>query len=378
VVPLQLDERKIIARRCAFELPPGGVVNLGIGMPEGVAAVATEEHLLKHLTLTTEPGIIGGMPQGGLNFGTALNPDAVLHQNQQFDFYDGGGLDLACLGMAQADAAGNVNVSRFGSRLAGAGGFINISQSAKKLVFAGTFTSGGLKIAIEDGAVHILREGSTRKFISAVEQITFSGDRAAEMGQPVYYVTERCVLQRTPGGVELIEIAPGIDVEHDILGQMDFKPLVRNLRTMDVRIFRDGPMGLDHVLLGRSLADRIGYDAERNTLFINFEGFEVKTVEDVDLVRREVERSCRGIGKPVALVANYDGFHLDPAVSDTYFSMIAYLEQRYYSSASRYSTSAFMRLKLGEGLSERHVAPHIFETQDDAQQFARSQRKAEV
>ena len=378
VVPLQLDERKIIARRCAFELPPGGVVNLGIGMPEGVAAVATEEHLLKHLTLTTEPGIIGGMPQGGLNFGTALNPDAVLHQNQQFDFYDGGGLDLACLGMAQADAAGNVNVSRFGSRLAGAGGFINISQSAKKLVFAGTFTSGGLKIAIEDGAVHILREGSTRKFISAVEQITFSGDRAAEMGQPVFYVTERCVLQRTPGGVELIEIAPGIDVEHDILGQMDFKPLVRNLRTMDVRIFRDGPMGLDHVLLGRSLADRIGYDAERNTLFINFEGFEVKTVEDVDLVRREVERSCRGIGKPVALVANYDGFHLDPAVSDTYFSMIAYLEQRYYSSASRYSTSAFMRLKLGEGLSERHVAPHIFETQDDAQQFARSQRKAEV
>jgi len=378
VVPLQLDERKIIARRCAFELPPGGVVNLGIGMPEGVAAVATEEHLLKHLTLTTEPGIIGGMPQGGLNFGTALNPDAVLHQNQQFDFYDGGGLDLACLGMAQADAAGNVNVSRFGSRLAGAGGFINISQSAKKLVFAGTFTSGGLKIAIEDGAVHILREGSTRKFISAVEQITFSGDRAAEMGQPVYYVTERCVLQRTPGGVELIEIAPGIDVEHDILGQMDFKPLVRNLRTMDVRIFRDGPMGLDHMLLGRSLADRIGYDAERNMLFINFEGFEVKTVEDVDLVRREVERSCRSIGKPVALVANYDGFYLDPAVSDTYFSMIAYLEQRYYSSASRYSTSAFMRLKLGEGLSERHVAPHIFETQDDAQQFARSQRKAEV
>ena len=331
VVPLQLDERKIIARRCAFELPPGGVVNLGIGMPEGVAAVATEEHLLKHLTLTTEPGVIGGMPQGGLNFGTALNPDALLHQNQQFDFYDGGGLDLACLGMAQADAAGNVNVSRFGSRLAGAGGFINISQSAKRLVFAGTFTSGGLKIAIEDGAVHILREGSTRKFISAVEQITFSGDRAAEMGQPVYYVTERCVLQRTPGGVELIEIAPGIDVEHDILGQMDFKPLVRNLRTMDVRIFRDGPMGLDHVLLGRSLADRIGYDAERNTLFINFEGFEVKTVEDVDLVRREVERSCRGIGKPVALVANYDGFYLDPAVSDTYFSMIAYLEQRYYS-----------------------------------------------
>lgn len=378
VVPLDLDERKIIARRCAFELPPGGVVNLGIGMPEGVAAVAIEEHMLKYLTLTAEPGIIGGMPQGGLNFGTALNPDAVIHQNQQFDFYDGGGLDLACLGMAQADAAGNVNVSRFGSKLAGAGGFINISQSAKKLVFAGTFTSGGLKIAIEDGAVQILREGSTRKFIKKVEQVTFSGDYAAETGQPVYYVTERCVLQRTPAGVELIEVAPGIDIDRDILGQMDFKPLIRNVRPMDIRIFRDGPMGLDHMLLGRSLADRIVYDAERNTLFINFEGFDVKTVEDVDLVRREVERSCRAIGTPVALIANYDGFYLDPVVSDTYFSMIAYLEKRYYSSASRYTTSAFMRLKLGEGLTERHVAPHIFETHEDAQKFVRSQRKADA
>jgi propionate CoA-transferase len=378
VVPLDLDERKIIARRCAFELPPGGVVNLGIGMPEGVAAVAIEEHMLKYLTLTAEPGIIGGMPQGGLNFGTALNPDAVIHQNQQFDFYDGGGLDLACLGMAQADAAGNVNVSRFGSKLAGAGGFINISQSAKKLVFAGTFTSGGLKIAIENDAVHILREGSARKFIDKVEQVTFSGDYAAETGQPVYYVTERCVLQRTPAGVELIEVAPGIDIERDILGQMDFRPLIRNVRPMDVRIFRNAPMGLDHMLLGRSLADRIVYDAERNTLFVNFEGFDVKTIEDVDLVRREVERSCRAIGKPVALIANYDGFYLDPVVSDTYFSMIAYLEKRYYSSASRYTTSAFMRLKLGEGLTERHVAPHIFETHEDAQKFARSHRKADV
>ena len=378
VLPLDLDERKIIARRCAFELPPGGVVNLGIGMPEGVAAVAIEEHMLKYLTLTAEPGIIGGMPQGGLNFGTALNPDAVIHQNQQFDFYDGGGLDLACLGMAQVDAAGNVNVSRFGSKLAGAGGFINISQSAKKLVFSGTFTSGGLKVAIEDESVHILREGSARKFIERVEQVTFSGDYAAETGQPVYYVTERCVLQRTLAGVELIEVAPGIDIDRDILGQMDFKPLIRNVRPMDVRIFRNGSMGLDHMLLGRNLADRIVYDAERNTLFINFEGFDVKTVEDVDLVRREVERSCRAIGKPVALIANYDGFYLDPVVSDTYFSMIAYLEKRYYSSASRYTTSAFMRLKLGEGLTERHVAPHIFETHEDAQKFARSQRKADA
>ena len=166
--------------------------------------------------------------------------------------------------------------------------------------------------------------------------------------------------------------------DRDILGQMDFKPVIRNVRIMDGRIFREGPMGLDHVLLGRGLADRISYDAERNTLFVNFEGFDVKTVEDVDLVRREVERVCRTVGKPVALVANYDGFHLEPVVSDTYFSMIAYLEQRYYSSASRYTTSAFMRLKLGEGLAERHVAPHIFETGVEARAFARSQLKEDV
>jgi propionate CoA-transferase len=371
IQPLKLDERKIIARRCAFELPPGGVVNLGIGMPECVAAVAAEEHVLKYLTLTAEPGVIGGMPQGGLNFGTALNPDAVIHQNQQFDFYDGGGLDLACLGMAQADTAGNVNVSRFSSRLAGAGGFINISQSARKIVFAGTFTSGGLKVAVEDGRLHIVREGAMRKFMTKVEQVTFSGEYAAETGQPVFYVTERCVLQRTPEGLELIEVAPGIDVDRDIFGQMDFKPLTRNVRQMDARIFRDQPMGLDYVLLGRNLSDRISYDAERNALFVNFEGHEVKTVEDVDLIRREVESVCQAVGKPVAMIANYDGFHLEPQVSDAYFSMIAYLENRYYSSASRYTTSAFMRMKLGEGLAERRVAPHIFETQAEAQRFLR-------
>src|SRR5919202_1125000 len=176
VEPLSLDERKIVARRCAFELPPGGVVNLGIGMPEGVAAVAAGGRVLKSLTLTAEPGIIGGMPQGGLDFGAALNPEAVIHQNQQFDFYDGGGLDLACLGMAQCDARGNVNVSRFGRKLAGAGGFINISQNAKKLVFAGTFTAGGLEVAVEEGRIRIAREGKMPKFIAAVEQITFSGD----------------------------------------------------------------------------------------------------------------------------------------------------------------------------------------------------------
>src|SRR4051812_38651312 len=370
VAPMPLDERKIIARRCAFALPPGGVVNLGIGMPEGVAAIAAEEGVLKYLTLTAEPGIIGGMPQGGLDFGAALNPQAVIHQNEQFDFYDGGGLDLACLGLAQVDGEGDVNVSRFGRKLAGAGGFINISQNAKKLVFAGTFTAGGLKVALADGRLAIEREGRMPKFLPKVEQITFSGDYAAETGQPVLYVTERCVFRRTEAGMELSEIALGVDLERDILAHMGFRPIVDAPKLMDERIFRPEVIGLEQILLGLTLAERISYDGDRNTLFLNLEGFQVRTVDDVDLVRREMERQCRTIGRKVALVVNYDGFQLDPVVSDAYFSMITYMQSRYYASASRYTTSAFMRLKLGAGLSERNLAPHVFETPAEAQAFA--------
>jgi len=376
IEPIALDERKIIARRCAFELPLGGVVNLGIGMPEGVAAVAAEERILKYLTLTAEPGIVGGIPQGGLDFGAALNPEAVIHQNQQFDFYDGGGLDLACLGMAQADANGNVNVSRFGRKLAGAGGFINISQNAKKLIFAGTFTVGNLKLELkEDGSLAVASEGRARKFIDRVEQITFSGAYAAETGQPVFYVTERCVFARTSRGMELIEVAPGIDIERDILPHMSFKPIIDSPRAMNPRIFKAEPMGLEQLLLGLSMSERISYDQERNTIFINFEGFQVRTHADVDLVRREMETRCKAIGRKVALVANYDGFYLDPAVADAYFSMITYMQNRYYSSASRYTTSAFMRLKLGAALAERSLAPHVFETWSEAQAFSASEAR---
>jgi propionate CoA-transferase len=375
IEPAALDERKVIARRCAFELPMGGVVNLGIGMPEGVAAVAAEERILKYVTLTAEPGIFGGVPQGGLDFGAALNPEAVIQQNQQFDFYDGGGLDLACLGMAQADKDGNVNVSKFGRKLAGAGGFINISQNAKKVLFAGTFTAGGLQIAIADAKMTVEREGKSRKFIDAVEQITFSGQYSSEIEQPVYYVTERCVLQRTAAGMELVEVAPGIDVERDILAHMSFTPLLRNPKLMDERLFRPEIMGLEQILLGLNLADRITYDQARNMLFINFEGFQVRTIHDVDLVRREVEARCRSIGRKIALIVNYDGFYLDPVVTDSYMSMITYMEQRYYSSASRYTTSAFMRMKLGGGLAERNLAPHVFETWAEAQAFTATQNR---
>eukprot|EP00435_Cladocopium_sp_Y103_P056350 s1071_g19.t1 len=220
------------------------MVNLGVGMPEGVAHIAKEEGLLESLTLTTDPGVIGGIPASTPNYGAAVNVAALIDQPSQFDFYDGGGLDLAFLAFAQTDQEGNVNVSKFGRKVAGAGGFINISQSAQKVVFMGTFTKG-LNIAVPAGRLQICREGDCRKFLSHVEHMTFSGDYAKIRKQEVLYVTERCVFLLTQHGLELTEIAPGIDVERDILAQMDFRPLIsEKLRLMDERIFRDSLMGL--------------------------------------------------------------------------------------------------------------------------------------
>ena len=244
LAPMPLDARKLIARRAALELQSGAVVNLGIGMPEGVAAVAAEEGVIDLLTLTAEPGVIGGIPASGLDFGAASNHSALIDQPYQFDFYDGGGLDLAFLGLAQADAAGNLNVSKFGSRLAGAGGFINISQSAKAVVFVGTFSAGPQDIRIENGALRIVQDGELRKFVAEVEHRTFSGKLAAERGQPVLYITERCVFRLTGEGLELIEIAPGVDLERDILARMDFRPLIRAPKEMDPALFLPESTGL--------------------------------------------------------------------------------------------------------------------------------------
>ena len=362
---MELSERKIIGRRCAFELPLGGVINLGIGMPESLAAVAAEENVLKLVTLTAEPGVIGGIPQGGLNFGACLNPSAIIQQNQQFDFYDGGGLDMACLGMAQADRAGNVNVSLFGGRLAGSGGFINISQNAKKVLFAGTFTTGGLKVSVEDGHVKILREGKGHKFLRNVEHITYSGAFARETNQPAYYVTERCVFRLTADGVELVEFAPGIDIERDILAQMDFRPVVKNPVLMDSRIFQSEIMGLERVLAGLSVAERITYDQSRNILFLNYEGLNLQTLDDIEQVRAEIESRCRSIGRRVTTIANYEGFELNQSISDAYFTMVAYIQHRYYKSVSRYTTNAFMRLKLSDALVQRELGP-VFESGSEA------------
>ena len=368
--PLPLDERKIIARRCAMELPVEGVVNLGIGMPEGVAAVANEERVLDLITLTAEPGVVGGVPAGGLDFGAAYNVEAVIDQNQQFDFYDGGGLDLAVLGMAECDATGNINVSRFGPKLAGAGGFINISQNARRLIFAGTFTAGGLEIEARDGGLRIVQEGRARKFRASVEQITFAGQRAAALGQSVLYVTERCVFELTPQGLRLAEVAPGIDIVHDILAQMDFTPIVDQPAAMAAALFNVATMDLRARLLDLDLSRRVAYDPARQRLFLDLRHLHVRRLEDVEAIRQAVEACCRDIGHRVATIVNYDGFQIDHDVAEAYAQMSREMEAAYYSKVSRYASGAFRRMQL-ERLLAREETPPIFETEGEAAAYLR-------
>jgi len=241
-----LSERKVVARRASMELFEGAVINLGFGMADGVASIVAEEGVSDTITMTIEQGIYGGVPAKGAIFGVASNPVAMIDECAQFDFYSGHGLDLAFLGLAQVDKMGNVNVSKFGKTISGSGGFIDISQSAKKIVFCGTFTAGGLKVEIYPDRVKIKQEGKFKKFVGMVEHKTFSTEAAKHLGQQVLYVTERAVFEACDQGLRLLEIAPGIDIQRDILDQMDFVPVISDdVKSMDVRLFREELMQIE-------------------------------------------------------------------------------------------------------------------------------------
>ncbi|MDD5475432.1 MAG: acyl CoA:acetate/3-ketoacid CoA transferase [Syntrophales bacterium] len=345
---LALDERKIIARRANLELSPYDVINLGIGVPEGVSVVAREEKILDYLTMTVEPGIIGGMPTGGLDFGASVNPEAVIDMPDQFDFYDGGGLDLACLGMAQCDEEGNVNSSKFGLRLAGCGGFIDISQNAQKTLFVGTFTAGGLEIAIDNkGFLKIIREGKTRKFVKHVDQITFSGKIGSTSGQEIFYITERCVFKLINGNVELIEVAHGIDIEKDILAHMDFIPSMNNVGIMDHRIFKSTAMGIRREFLKHDIDRRSRKFSDHGILFYNFKGLEAESLEDVDIIKEVLERRLTEVDGKIKLVATY-ALETDEDLMEHFMEMGRSIEKNFNAAFSPFINREELIDKLGE------------------------------
>lgn len=352
VPKLPLNERKIIARRASLALKPGKVINLGIGLPEGIASVAGEEGQLQYVTLTTEPGVFGGFPAAGREFGPASNADALVEMNEMFDFYDGGGLDMCFLGAAQISPQGDVNVSRMSAeKLIGPGGFIDISQSTRNISFLCTFTAKGLDIDCDgaEGKITIIKDGKIKKFVNQVHERTFSGREAVRRGQKVYFVTERAVFRRTASHdvIELIEIAPGVDLQKDILDQMEFEPVISpNLKQMDERIFRQGKMEIE--LFGE-IQDRVTYHEGDHVIFIDLTGISLASEDEVGWLGRSLDLILQPITNergPVDAIVNYDSFDCKLGLEEAYADAIEALSNRHYKSVKRYSFNAFRRAKL--------------------------------
>ncbi len=364
--PLPLNEKKIVLRRAAMELTPHAVVNLGVGLAAGVGNIANEEKISDQIMLTVDPGIYGGVPLAGYGFGAALNYSASIDHATQFDFIDGGGLDIACLGFAECDAAGNVNASRFSGRVAGCGGFINISQRSKKVVFVGTFSSGGLQTRIENGKLTIEKEGKYKKFVGSVGQITFAGKQAGREGRAVLYVTERCVFALREDGLELIEIAPGIELQRDILDQLPFSPMIFDPKPMSLELFRSETMGLRETISDIRIEDRINYTPQTNSLFLDFAGMRVNSLADVERIKLAVEAVLKPLRRRVVAIINYDSFWVNPEIANEYMVLVKYIEDNYYIKVSRYTTNGFMRIKLSRGLDQHNATSSVVKNYTEA------------
>lgn len=359
---LPLDHRTVIARRAACEVTPDAIINVGVGLPDLIGRVAGEEGISDLVTFTVDPGVIGGIPLGDFDFGGAINRQAVIDHAAAFDFIDGGGLDIAFLGIAQCDGRGDVNVSRFGDRLAGCGGFIDLTQRTHRIVFVTPFTAGGLDAVIEDGALHIRTEGRVRKFVPEVEQITFSGKHAVDQRQEVLYVTERCVFALSSEGLVLTEFAPGIDVEENILSLLPFDVIVDDPQPMYAPLFDPGLIGLRERMLDVRIEERLHYDPESNTVFMDYSGLHVRSTTEVDQIVAAVDALLEPLGHGVHSIVNYDHFSLDEDVVQAYADAVKYVADTYYLTVSRHATSGFTRLKLGKEFAKRDIEPALSET----------------
>ena len=253
ITPLEHSIRKVIGRRAVMEMYPGCVINLGTGIPNDVVgAIVAEEAVGDEIMITVESGIYGGVQAGGIDFGIGKNLLAMIEHDRQMDYYNGAGVDITYMGAGEIEFACHVNATKMGPRCTGAGGFIDITQNAKHVVFCSTFTTGGLEVAFEDGQLKIVQEGKIRKLVNQVAQISYNGELARKKNQKMHFVTERAVFELTQEGLMLTEIAPGVDLDKDILGQMDFKPLISdNLKLMPEAIFRQPAFGLGDILKGK-------------------------------------------------------------------------------------------------------------------------------
>lgn len=365
VVSVKLDDRKVIARRAALELGPSSIINVGVGsVPDQVPQVVHEERIDDLVTLTVDPGVMGGVPMSGLDFGAAVNYQAVMDHCTAFDFIDGGGLDAAFLGFGECDAHGNINASRFGKRIPGCGGFIDITQSAKKVVFVGTFTSGGLEVEVNDEGVRIVNEGRHAKFVQRVGQVTYGAAYGLRRKQEVLYVTERCVFRLRKGGLTLTEIAPGIDLRRDILHKLPFDVAVEGPGPMDPAVFRTSPMGLRERLLDIRIEDRLSYDERTNTVYMNYAGMRVRSSEQIREIVAAVDRLLGPLGRRVYSVVNYEHFSCDDDVLAEYADAVKYVQERYYLGVKRYTSGAFLRHQLGTAFSRRQVTDQILASLD--------------